>query len=51
MLQTGIDEAVEQLIANAIVQGWSENCSKSVSNQPATEQELKDSDNVRDICV
>ncbi|VDK76073.1 unnamed protein product [Litomosoides sigmodontis] len=46
---TGIDEEVEQLIANAIVQSWSENCSKSVSNQPATEQELKESDNAPNL--
>uniref|UniRef100_A0A0R3RUP0 Coiled-coil domain-containing protein 176 n=1 Tax=Elaeophora elaphi TaxID=1147741 RepID=A0A0R3RUP0_9BILA len=42
---TGIDEKVEQLIANAIVQSWSENCSKSVINQPTTERKLKDEDN------
>ncbi|KAL3994062.1 hypothetical protein ACH3XW_20185 [Acanthocheilonema viteae] len=38
----GIDEEVEQLIANAIVQSWSENCSKSL---PVTERKLKDKAN------
>ncbi|KAK6103533.1 hypothetical protein QQG55_12860 [Brugia pahangi] len=42
---TGIDEEVEQLIANAIVQSLSENRSKNAISQPSTERKLRDKAN------
>uniref|UniRef100_A0AAF5PW71 Uncharacterized protein n=1 Tax=Wuchereria bancrofti TaxID=6293 RepID=A0AAF5PW71_WUCBA len=42
---TGIDEEVEQLIANAIVQSWGENRSKSAISQPSTERKLRNNAN------
>uniref|UniRef100_A0A8R1XLU9 Uncharacterized protein n=1 Tax=Onchocerca volvulus TaxID=6282 RepID=A0A8R1XLU9_ONCVO len=39
---TGIDEEMEHLIANAIIQSWSKNCSKNIINQLSTERKLKE---------
>ncbi|EFO22260.1 hypothetical protein LOAG_06228 [Loa loa] len=42
---TGIDEELEELVANAIVQSWSENRSKSVISKPSTKRKLKNKTN------
>ncbi|VDO42098.1 unnamed protein product, partial [Onchocerca flexuosa] len=39
---TGIDEDMEQLIANAIIQSWNEKRSKNIISQLSTEQKLKE---------
>uniref|UniRef100_A0A915Q7I0 Uncharacterized protein n=1 Tax=Setaria digitata TaxID=48799 RepID=A0A915Q7I0_9BILA len=41
MRATGIDEEVEQLIADAIVRSWNENHSKIITSERSTERKLK----------